>query len=361
MKTFTLAWTVSICVYALVHLADEPTAFGIEVLGAIALGGAIIVAESRGATLHRAILPVVLVPVAIGTVAYPLALDLHGATQPRETLGHAIIWPQLIVLLFTSRLLAEMARQSSSDAWGAAGAAAAGSALHRHSVWATAVLGGFFTLAFYGLLSRFAEETDHPIFEAFFGETPINAIVVFLFFVVISELIDLWLGVLRDRAILHGLGNEDTEGGLADRIADMPDEVQSSAAVRRILAQHAVSKQERDTAAAGVEIEAALSLASRRYVRNLVSSLPLIGFTGTVLGIMAALAEMPAVLDSVSGPGGLSTALTGTLGGLATAFQTTLLGLVGSLIASILLAGLERAEAATVAAGDLLASSGNAR
>jgi hypothetical protein len=75
-----------------------------------------------------------------------------------------------------------------------------------------------------------------------------------------------------------------------------------------------------------------------------------------VIGIMASLEGLPALLESVGAQGGLSAALSGTLGGLATAFQTTLLGLLASLVASFLLAALERAEAATHAACDMLAT-----
>jgi len=65
------------------------------------------------------------------------------------------------------------------------------------------------------------------------------------------------------------------------------------------------------------------------FVRALMGLLPLLGFTGTILGIMQALSALPAVFEG-EGPAGLAP----VLAGLATAFETTLIGLVGAISAS---------------------------
>lgn len=84
----------------------------------------------------------------------------------------------------------------------------------------------------------------------------------------------------------------------------------------------------------------------RRFFRILISALPLLGFLGTVLGIMTALAGLPDLLLGDRGSSSdLGQALSGSFSGIALAFETTLLGLVGSLIATIGLALVEKREA----------------
>lgn len=83
--------------------------------------------------------------------------------------------------------------------------------------------------------------------------------------------------------------------------------------------------------------------AQRRLLRTLIGLLPVLGFLGTVLGIMQALASLPVALAVQ--PGAEDPGLADSLRGIATAFETTLLGLVGSVAATLVLASVERAEA----------------
>lgn len=64
-------------------------------------------------------------------------------------------------------------------------------------------------------------------------------------------------------------------------------------------------------------------------LRHLVGSLPLIGFIGTIMGIMAAMRHLPAIFDSASMD---QDALRGLLDGLALAFETTLIGAIGAVV-----------------------------
>lgn len=83
--------------------------------------------------------------------------------------------------------------------------------------------------------------------------------------------------------------------------------------------------------------------AQRRLLRTLIGLLPVLGFLGTVVGIMQALANLPAALAAQ--PATQDAGLSESLRGIATAFETTLLGLVGSIAATLALASVERAEA----------------
>lgn len=98
---------------------------------------------------------------------------------------------------------------------------------------------------------------------------------------------------------------------------------------------------------AWVEAAAVARRARRRFVRTLIALLPVLGFLGTVLGIMTALEALPAAL-SVPADGartGVAPQFAQSLGGIATAFETTLMGLVASFAFSLWLAAVERNEA----------------
>lgn len=89
-------------------------------------------------------------------------------------------------------------------------------------------------------------------------------------------------------------------------------------------------------------VQQALAPRGRDFLRALIGLLPLLGFTGTVLGIMSALTALPEVLAGpAADPGG--TAMAGLLGGLAAAFETTLIGLVAAALAGFLLALVQAA------------------
>ena len=73
-----------------------------------------------------------------------------------------------------------------------------------------------------------------------------------------------------------------------------------------------------------------------RFVSGMIQLLPLLGFAGTILGIMDALTALPELFDEGTETDSSSTALRALLSGLAGAFETTLLGLFGSIAASFL-------------------------
>lgn len=74
-----------------------------------------------------------------------------------------------------------------------------------------------------------------------------------------------------------------------------------------------------------------------RLIRALIGLMPLLGFLGTVAGIIEAMAGLPALF---SGGGVERAALDPVLHGLATAFETTLVGLVGAAVCGLIVAVL---------------------
>ncbi len=75
-----------------------------------------------------------------------------------------------------------------------------------------------------------------------------------------------------------------------------------------------------------------LSGRGRRFLTGLITLLPLLGFAGTILGIMAALRNLPGLFSEagVVAPDRLDAVLSG----LAGAFETTLLGLLAAIAAT---------------------------
>jgi len=78
-----------------------------------------------------------------------------------------------------------------------------------------------------------------------------------------------------------------------------------------------------------------------RFLRAMIGLLPLLGFAGTILGIMQALSRLPDVIDPA---GGQTAGLQGLLGGLATAFETTLIGVIAAVIAGLILTLLQDSQ-----------------
>lgn len=70
-----------------------------------------------------------------------------------------------------------------------------------------------------------------------------------------------------------------------------------------------------------------------RLTAGMAQLLPLLGFAGTVWGIMVALGALPAIFATAVPS---SEALQSLLGGLGTAFETTLLGLAAAVIVAII-------------------------
>lgn len=76
-------------------------------------------------------------------------------------------------------------------------------------------------------------------------------------------------------------------------------------------------------------------------IRALLAFIPLLGFLGTVIGLTAAVGGLP---NELNAPGTGDLNIGASLLGLAVKFETTLLGLAGALVASLLLALLEKRE-----------------
>ncbi|PTW56654.1 MotA/TolQ/ExbB proton channel family protein [Breoghania corrubedonensis] len=226
----------------------------------------------------------VVVLVAAGCSIYPViwphAFSGMGLAHAVETTR---LWPQALVCLFAGLVLAKkdiatrhaVGRNSSA------------------SIAPYVLFGSGLTFAAYALVTRFAIAGDtrgaNWLASALLGETPIRYLIVAIFFVIASYIVD---ALMRVRT--------------------------------------------------GVPLTGAI----RKFIRTLIAALPLLGFLGTVVGIMRALAGLPLVFSGDhTVAADLAPALTMSLGGISLAFETTLLGLVASLITTLALGYVEKVEA----------------
>lgn len=303
---------------------------------------------------------------AVGlAIAVPLGPSAVRANSIAAALSATTVWPQMLVALFGSRVLAELAELQFIDQWRDPFAVDRGVPVQ--SIAAALVLGAFFTLLFYQAGAYFGGRqwsVAGTVLGALFGDSVIHHVIVFLFFAILAFIIDAALLFIRDRSAVRairaiaqardGMGRAELRRLLAEELAPWAH----TRTVRLI-------RDSLDAAAArGATFPAASAAlsgyhqASRRFVRGLIPFLPLLGFLGTVIGLTIALAQLPHGLGAGQRE---SFDIGASLAGLAVQFETTLLGLIGSIIASLALGLLEKAETELAAECALLVDAAEAR
>lgn len=291
-------------------------------------------------TLHDAALRLGAVLLAAIALYLPVGTLLAQGEPLAGAIKQSMVWPQIVVCLFASRLLAETNEWRFARFW--RNPAAAGGAPQAQSLLAALALGGAFTLAFYAALPFVTAHgaTLEMVRAALEGETVIHYAIVLLFFTALAFLTDAALLQARERAVLAAV-----RLGLSGQ--GKPSHPGLTAVLERLRprAAHRRSFLTIEAALDGETAPAALAGfhdASRRFFRALLSFLPLLGFLGTVVGLATAIGALP-IGTGVNRGGGLDVAA--SLAGLALKFQTTLLGLVAAILSAALLAALEKNEA----------------
>jgi hypothetical protein len=263
-----------------------------------------------------------------------------------------LLWPQLLVTLIGSRLLACEGKLAFTQFWQRP--IQRHSAVEMQSVLSALVFGAFLTLVFYMAIPHTVmptvTRTSSVITSAMLGGTIIHTTIIFLFFVIFSSVLDAVVLHVQDRSIL----------GQFRRCIEMDQKTGSRRSLNAILYEElstvTYARTFRVLSAAieakgiegGIPIKLAglsfdgFQTASRQFVRALLPFLPLLGFLGTVIGLATAISELPRGMTDGVGQGFDFSA---SLAGLAIKFETTLLGLIGSMICSLLLNFLEKREA----------------
>jgi hypothetical protein len=297
-------------------------------------------------------------------VIVPLGpLAAQHSSMAAAMVGTAV-WPQILVALFGSRVLADMSELQFTELWRQPFAATHAAPVQ--SIAAALALGAFFTLLFYQIgahVGRSGVSSSGIIVAALFGDTAIHHAIIYMFFVVMAFVLDAFLLYLHDRSAVAAIRNYARERGGIDT-AELRRLINSdlapwahTRAVRYI--RDALDGARSDgpgplppSALAGFH------QASRRFMRGLIPFLPLLGFLGTVIGLSIALAELPHGLGTGEHQG---FDIGGSLAGLAVKFETTLLGLLGSMIAALALGLLEKSEGELAADCSLLVDAARLR
>lgn len=347
----------------------------------------------RGAAPPAALEWTVLASLALSATV-PLVPDMRefGKALP-DMIASDSVWTQMIVALFAARVLMETNRvrrdaflraplaqapigrrppilarlfapsrdgappSAPRSTTGAPLALAMRGLVSQQSTPAAAAAAVCLILGFYAVLPHLSQSARDPalaaIGAALAGSTTIHAAVLFIFFLVVAQIAEAAAqtrqeGALLERArgvlseclataqpsasdLLDALAELDRRSAPSHAMRAMRDAVEGGGALLRGAPSHALGAVR-------------LREASRRFLRNLIAILPLLGFLGTIVGLSTTLASLPAALASGARPGeGFD--FSAALDGLAIKFQTTLLGLLTSMISTALLAALERREA----------------
>ncbi len=343
---YLLCLVVAFGLYLIVHGVSNGWSFFF--LCAAALAGLVLAAWRFGHG-SDAIAPLAAGVAVVLVLVVPLGELCAGGASLPVAIARTTVWPQILVLLFAGRVLAELSGLRFAAAWRRP---LDGGRMSTQSMGSAFVTGCALTLCFYKAAGgiAIAPERLDPwaiVVRALTGQTAIHVAIVLLFFVTVAAIADAALILAGDRMALRALRRL-TRVSFAAGGHPAAIEIASLVSTRLGRFVHTRTAQFVMTSVnqAAARAEPGRSLdgfhrASRKMVRALLSFLPLLGFLGTVIGLTAAIGGLPSDLGPEA-QGGID--IGASLVGLAVKFETTLLGLAGGLIASLLLALLEKHE-----------------
>lgn len=341
LRLYVTALVISIGLYLAMHGTSEIWFIALCVLAMIAVGGW---------QLYGPMLPIGASLALVIAVFHP-AVSTAMAEQRSlaSLLGSTEIWPQMLVAIFSGRVLSCHQDLCFQRFW--QDPLSATLSVSIQSFPAAAALGVFLTLLHYTLISSLSFDiaVDAPsiMISALLGDTFIHTLIIYLFFVVIAFLAEGMWSYRSDRLALREMRN--FLKGRRDQFSRAGDPGLATAfpalghrRVMRLLSAAIDLKGAQDKAK--IEL-ATLSFdtfhrASRQFIRTLIPFLTLLGFLGTVIGLAGAVSGLPGNLA----PGQGGTDVSVSLAGLAVKFETTLLGLVATMVTSLLLNLLEKQE-----------------
>jgi biopolymer transport protein ExbB/TolQ len=294
--------------------------------------------------------------VVLGIVHALIFPILEQAMAKGESIAGVVaagpVWPQLLVTLIGSRVLASEGELSFSRFWQRP--LQRGAAIEIQSIPSAIALGSFLTLVFYLAVpyapTSGAKQTSAIIVSAMLGGTIVHTAIIFLFFVIVSSILDSARLHAVDRSVVATFSRlidaDRNTGSGRDLPSIVASELATMAHTRAARLLNAAIETRAAGEGSGPARLAAISfdgfqLASRQFVRALLPLLPLLGFLGTVIGLATAISELPRGLTDGTGHG---FDVSASLAGLAVKFETTLLGLMASMVASLALNFLEKRE-----------------
>ncbi len=225
------------------------------------------------------------------------------------------------------------------------------------------IWGSLASLAFYAFIVQGAP--DGSFAQQYFAGHTVAYCATVLFFVGAAELLIRWLGLTLQLTSLEGIqlpnaapGGEEAEeaGGFLASLENISGTLQDSYLVRRLrnALQYVQGKASADTLEPHLryleDLDQSRMHQGYALVRIIVSTIPILGFLGTVIGITLAIGKM-----DLSGSS-MDESLPAVVSGLSVAFDTTALALSLSTVLLFIKFGVERVEHRLLSAVDANAS-----
>jgi MotA/TolQ/ExbB proton channel family len=360
LRVYTAGFLVALGLYLAVQGPGQLAVVWAAAIAAILLGAL----AGKGGLLKSGVIIATLL-----ALIFPIVRDAAANGKPLfEVIEETAIWPQLLVSLVGSRVLASESELAFVTFWQQPLKIRDRAGIQ--SFAAAAALGGFLTLVFYlivpQLLPPAPQHSFAIVLSALRGGTAVHATIIWLFFAILALILDAARLHMIDRSVVSAFCRRLE----TSRDAGIPCDLDRILAKDLAAAAHTRAAQ---TLAAGIALSKngagygrrlgtlafeGFDQASRQFVRGLLPFLPLLGFFGTVIGLATAIGELP---QGLAGEGGRNFDISGSLAGLAIKFETTLLGLMASLICSFLLGILEKREAELTAECMMIAEAAGGR
>jgi len=272
---------------------------------------------------------------------------INNITIAEEVLTFDKLWASLLILFASALILNMLRKYTLFKLWDKSVLGRREHIYDKMSLGNSFVLGIFLTIIFYTILTMLPSSIDlfQNLKKLFFGNHIIYYLIMIVFFWIIAILIDEYVTAKYNRNLIVEINNffkqqdmytirhsELLELQIAFEKEFAP--VTHSAITYKV--NYLLKNIELDKGNADIlmerlaEIEFQAQEYTQGFLHTLLWSLPLLGFMGTILGII----DTVGTFSEVIGKGKNANSLIESLGGLSLAFETTLLGLISSLIAT---------------------------
>ncbi|HIP11464.1 MAG TPA: hypothetical protein EYG73_01970 [Arcobacter sp.] len=282
---------------------------------------------------------------------------IHNITLAKEVLTFQKLWASLLVLFSSALILNMLRKYTLFKLWDKSVLGRREHIYDKMSLGNSFVLGIFLTIIFYTILIMLPSSIElfQNLKKLFFGSHIIYYLIMIVFFWVLAILIDEYATAKYNRKLILEINNffrqQDMYTIRHSELLELQVEFEKEFApvthtaitykINYLLRHIELDKNNADTLMERLaEIEFQAQEYTQGFLHTLLWSLPLLGFMGTILGII----DTVGTFSNVLGKEKNAESLIESLGGLSLAFETTLLGLISSLIATYFFSIIRRAN-----------------
>jgi len=272
---------------------------------------------------------------------------INNITIAEEVLTFDKLWASLLILFASALILNMLRKYTLFKLWDKSVLGRREHIYDKMSLGNSFVLGIFLTIIFYTILTMLPSSIDlfQNLKKLFFGNHIIYYLIMIVFFWIMAILIDEYVTAKYNRNLIVEINNffkqQDMYTIRHSELLELQIAFEKEFApvthsaitykVDYLLKNIELNKGNADILMERLaEIEFQAQEYTQGFLHTLLWSLPLLGFMGTILGII----DTVGTFSEVIGKGKNANSLIESLGGLSLAFETTLLGLISSLIAT---------------------------